>query len=116
MIYVLPNSENTYYFEPDYSGYYSYNIFNSMITSYMNDELITPENNKFYLQKENEETLTEELLLQKEVIEFLRCASSSFFTAERYEWLRKKVIKDGSRRKYKKSDVLAFVERLQKSA
>ena len=62
------------------------------------------------------ETLTEELLLQKEVIEFLRCASSSFFTAERYEWLRKKVIKDGSRRKYKKSDVLAFVERLQKLA
>ena len=40
------------------------------------------------------ETLTEELMLQKEVIEFLRCASSSFFTAERYEWLRKKVIKD----------------------
>ena len=66
-----------------------------------------------YIKKE---TLTEELLLQKEVIEFLRCASSSFFTAERYEWLRKKVIKDGSRRKYKKSDVLAFVERLQKSA
>lgn len=31
------------------------------------------------------ETLTEELMLQKEVIEFLRCASSSFFTAERYE-------------------------------
>jgi hypothetical protein len=54
--------------------------------------------------------------IAEEVIEFLRCASSSFFTAERYEWLRKKVIKDGSRRKYKKSDVLAFVERLQKSA
>ena len=54
-------------------------------------------------------------MLQKEVSEFLRCASSSFFTAERYEWLRAKVIKDGSRRKYKKSDVLAFVEYLQKS-
>ena len=53
--------------------------------------------------------------LQKEVIEFLRCASSTFFTAKRYEKLRAKAIKDGSRRKYKKSDVLAFVDYLQKS-
>lgn len=29
-------------------------------------------------------------MLQKEVIEFLRCDSSSFFTAERYEKLRAK--------------------------
>lgn len=36
--------------------------------------------------------------------------------AERYEWLRAKVIKDGSRRKYKKSNVLTFIEHLQKSA
>lgn len=57
----------------------------------------------------------EELWLQKEVIEFLRCASSTFFTAKRYEKLRAKAIKDGSRRKYKKSDVLAFVDYLQKS-
>ena len=57
----------------------------------------------------------EELWLQKEVIEFLRCASSTFFTAKRYEKLRAKTIKDGSRRKYKKTDVLAFVEYLQKS-
>ncbi|WP_443738707.1 hypothetical protein [Treponema sp.] len=58
----------------------------------------------------------EELMFQKEVIEFLRCASSSFFTAERYKWLREKAIKDGRRRKYKKSDVLAFTDYLQKSA
>ena len=53
--------------------------------------------------------------LQKEAIEFLRCASSTFFTAKRYEKLRAKAIKDGSRRKYKKYDVLAFVEYLKKS-
>ena len=63
------------------------------------------------MRKEKEQ---EELWLQKEVIEFLRCASSTFFTAKRYEKLRAKAIKDGSRRKYKKSDVLAFVEYLQK--
>lgn len=57
----------------------------------------------------------EELWLQKEVIEFLRYASSTFFTAKRYEKLRAKAIKDGIRRKYKKTDVLAFVEYLQKS-
>ena len=64
------------------------------------------------MKKEN---MTEELWLQKEVIEFLRCASSSFFTAKRYEILRAKAIKDGSRRKYKKSDVLALIDYLQKS-
>ncbi|MCI6315979.1 hypothetical protein [Treponema sp.] len=58
----------------------------------------------------------EEIWLQKEVIEYLRVAPSSFFACERYKWLKDKAIKDGSRRKYKKSDVLAFVERLQKSA
>ena len=63
------------------------------------------------MRKEKEQ---EELWLQKEVIEFLRCASSTFFTAKRYEKLRAKAIKDGSRRKYKKSDVLAFVEYLQR--
>ena len=51
------------------------------------------------MRKEKEQ---EELWLQKEVIEFLRCASSTFFTAKRYEKLRAKAIKDGSRRKYKK--------------
>lgn len=64
------------------------------------------------MRKEKEQ---EELWLQKEVIEFLRCASSTFFTAKCYEKLRSKAIKDGSRRKYKKSDVFAFVEYLQKS-
>ena len=64
------------------------------------------------MRKEKEQ---EELWLQKEVIEFLRCASSTFFTAKRYEKLRAKTIKDGSRRKYKKSDVFAFVEYKQKS-
>ena len=64
------------------------------------------------MRKEKEQ---EELWLQKEVIEFLRYASSTFFTAKRYEKLRAKTIKDGSRRKYKKSDVFAFVEYLQKS-
>ena len=44
----------------------------------------------------------EELWLQKEVIEFIRCVSSTFLTAKRYEKLRAKAIKDGSRRKYKK--------------
>ena len=34
------------------------------------------------MRKEKEQ---EELWLQKEVIEFLRCASSTFFTAKRYE-------------------------------
>ena len=63
------------------------------------------------MRKEKEQ---EELWLQKEVIEFLRCASSTFFTVKRYEKLRAKAIKDGSRRKYKKSDVLAFVEYLQR--
>lgn len=58
----------------------------------------------------------EELWLQKEVIDFLRCAPSSFHSCERYDWLKSRVIKDGRRRKYKKSDVLAFVEHLQKSA
>ena len=62
------------------------------------------------MRKEKEQ---EELWLQKEVIEFLRCASSTFFTAKRYEKLKAKAIKDGSRRKYKKSDVFAFVEYLQ---
>lgn len=62
------------------------------------------------MRKENEK-----LWLQKEVIEFLRCASSTFFTAKHYEKLRAKAIKDGNRRKYKKSVVLAFVEYLQKS-
>jgi len=38
-----------------------------------------------------------------------------FFTAKRYEKLRAKAIKDGSRRKCKKSDVLVFVQYLQKS-
>ena len=36
------------------------------------------------MKKEN---ATDELWLQKEVIEYLRCASSSFFTAKRYEVL-----------------------------
>lgn len=45
------------------------------------------------MRKEKEQ---EELWLQKEVIEFLRCASSTFFTAKRYEKLRAKTIKDGS--------------------
>ena len=58
----------------------------------------------------------EELMLQKEVIEFLRCAPSSFFGCDRYDWLKARVIKDGSRRKYKKSDVLAFIEHLQETA
>lgn len=58
----------------------------------------------------------EEVWLQKEVIEFLRCAPSSFFACKRYNWLKEKAIKDGSRRKYKKSDVLAFIEHLQKLA
>lgn len=58
----------------------------------------------------------EELWLQKEVIDFLRCTPSSFHSYERYDWLKSRVIKDGRRRKYKKSDVLAFVEHLQKSA
>ena len=62
------------------------------------------------------EIVNEEIWLQKEVIEYLRVAPSSFFACERYQWLKDKAIKDGSRRKYKKSDVLAFVERLQKSA
>lgn len=44
-----------------------------------------------------------------------KMSSSTFFTAKRYEKLRSKAIKDGSRRKYKKSDVFAFVEYLQKS-
>ena len=64
------------------------------------------------MRKEKEQ---EELWFQKEVTEILRCDSSTFFTAKRYEKLRAKAIKDGSRRKYKKSDVLAFVEYLQKS-
>lgn len=59
-------------------------------------------------------TTVEELWLQKEVIEFLRAAPSSFFSAERYEWLRSRAIKDGSRRKYKKSDVMKFIDLLQK--
>ena len=59
-------------------------------------------------------TITEEIWLQKEVIEFLRAAPSSFFAAERYEWLRSKAIHDGSRCKYKKSDVMKFVDLLQK--
>ena len=67
------------------------------------------------LSVKSQEKEQEELWLQKEVIEFLRCASSTFFTAKRYEKLRAKAIKDGSRRKYKKSDVFAFVEYLQKS-
>lgn len=33
---------------------------------------------------------------------------------ERYEWLRSKAIHDGSRCKYKKSDVMKFVDLLQK--
>lgn len=65
------------------------------------------------MKKEN---ATDELWLQKEVIEYLRCASSSFLTAKRDEVLRAKAIKYGSRRKYKKSDILAFIEYLQKSA
>lgn len=44
----------------------------------------------------------------------IRLADGTFFTAKRYEKLRAKAIKDGSRRKYKKSDVLTFVECLQK--
>ena len=47
------------------------------------------------MKKEN---TTDELWLQKEVIEYLRCTSLSFFTAKRYEVLRAKAIKDGSRR------------------
>lgn len=73
-------------------------------------------NKKFYIKRS---TADEKRNINRRThasIEFLRCASSSFFTAERYEWLRAKVIKDGSRRKYKKSDVLAFIEHLQKSA
>ena len=58
----------------------------------------------------------EEVWLQKEVIEYLRCAPSSFFACKRYDWLKEKAIKDGSRRKYKKSDVMAFIEYLQKIA
>ena len=58
----------------------------------------------------------EELWLQKEVIEYLRCAPSSFFACKQYQWLKDKAIHDGKRRKYKKSDVLAFIEHLQKSA
>ena len=58
----------------------------------------------------------EEIWLQKEVIEYLRCAPSSFFACERYMWLRAKAIKDGSRRKYRKSDVLAFIDHLEKIA
>lgn len=42
----------------------------------------------------------EELWFQKEVIEFIRCVSSTFLTAKRYEKLRAKAIKDGSRRKF----------------
>ena len=60
------------------------------------------------------ETSPDKLWLQKEVIEYLRCAPSSFHSCERYDWLKQKAIKDG--RKYKNSDVLAFVERLQTSA
>ena len=45
------------------------------------------------MRKEKEQ---EELWLQKEVIEFLRCASSTFFTVKRYEKLRAKAIKDGA--------------------
>lgn len=62
------------------------------------------------------ETSPDELWLQKEVIEYLRCAPSSFHSCERYNWLKERAIKDGRRRKYKKSDVFAFVDRLQKSA
>lgn len=62
----------------------------------------------------NTPILQEELWLQKEVIEFLRAAPSSFFSAKRYEWLRKRAVNDGSRKKYKKSDVLSFVDLLQK--
>ena len=63
------------------------------------------------MRKEKEQ---EELWLHKEVIKFIRCASSTFLTAKRYEKLRAKAIKDGSHRKYKKTDALAFVEYLQK--
>ena len=62
------------------------------------------------------ETTPDELWLQKEVIEYLRCAPSSFHSCERYEWLKERAIKDGRRRKYKKSDVFAFVKHIKKSA
>ena len=56
----------------------------------------------------------EQLLLQKEVIEYLRIAPSSFFSSDRYTWLRSRALKDGSRRKYRTSDVLKFIDLLQK--
>ena len=59
------------------------------------------------------ETSADKLWLQKEVIEYLRCSPSSFPSCERYAWLKERAIKDGRRRKYKKSDVLTFLERLQ---
>ena len=59
------------------------------------------------MRKENEK---EELWLQKEVIEFLRCASSTFFTAKRYEKLRAKAIKDGSPESTKNLMFLLFFE------
>ena len=62
------------------------------------------------------ETSPDKLWLQKEVIEYLRCAPSSFHSCERYDWLKERAIKDGRRRKYKNSDVLAFVERLKTPA
>ena len=38
----------------------------------------------------------EEIWLQKEVIEYLRVAPSSFFACERYKWLKDRAIKDQS--------------------
>lgn len=58
----------------------------------------------------------EDIWLQGEVIEYLRCAPSSFFACKQYLWLREKAIKDGKRKKYRKADVMAFIEHLQKSA
>lgn len=57
----------------------------------------------------------EVIMLQNEVIEFLRVSRSSFFEAERYLWLRNKSWNEGTRVKYKRSDVLAFIDYLQKN-
>ena len=56
----------------------------------------------------------EVIMLQNEVIEFLRVSRSSFFEAERYIWLRNKSWNEGTRVKYKRSDVLAFIDHMQK--